>query len=39
MTHTLPRKIVAEFAGTGFLVAAVVGSGIIWPPATSQWRS
>jgi len=29
MTHTLPRKIVAEFFGTGFLVAAVVGSGIM----------
>jgi glycerol uptake facilitator-like aquaporin len=29
MTHTLSRKIVAEFAGTGFLVAAVVGSGIM----------
>jgi glycerol uptake facilitator-like aquaporin len=29
MTHTLPRRIVAEFLGTGFLVAAVVGSGIM----------
>jgi glycerol uptake facilitator-like aquaporin len=29
MTHTLPRKIVSEFVGTGFLVAAVVGSGIM----------
>jgi glycerol uptake facilitator-like aquaporin len=29
MTHTLLRRIVAEFAGTGFLVAAVVGSGIM----------
>jgi glycerol uptake facilitator-like aquaporin len=29
MTHTLPRKIVSEFLGTGFLVAAVVGSGIM----------
>jgi glycerol uptake facilitator-like aquaporin len=29
MTHTLPRKIVAEFVGSGFLVAAVVGSGIM----------
>jgi hypothetical protein len=29
MTHTLLRKIVAEFVGTGFLVAAVVGSGIM----------
>jgi glycerol uptake facilitator-like aquaporin len=29
MTHTLPRRIVAEFFGTGFLVAAVVGSGIM----------
>jgi glycerol uptake facilitator-like aquaporin len=29
MTHTLPHKIVAEFFGTGFLVAAVVGSGIM----------
>jgi glycerol uptake facilitator-like aquaporin len=28
MTHTLPRRIVSEFVGTGFLVAAVVGSGI-----------
>jgi glycerol uptake facilitator-like aquaporin len=29
MTHTLPRKIVSEFLGTAFLVAAVVGSGIM----------
>src|ERR1700729_1468801 len=29
MTHTLLRKIVSEFLGTGFLVAAVVGSGIM----------
>ncbi|MGA7622123.1 MAG: MIP/aquaporin family protein [Candidatus Acidiferrales bacterium] len=29
MTCTLPRRIVAEFVGTGFLVAAVVGSGIM----------
>jgi glycerol uptake facilitator-like aquaporin len=29
MTHTLLRKIVAEFVGSGFLVAAVVGSGIM----------
>jgi glycerol uptake facilitator-like aquaporin len=29
MTHTLARGIVSEFAGTGFLVAAVVGSGIM----------
>ena len=29
MTHTLLRKIVSEFVGTGFLVAAVVGSGIM----------
>ena len=29
MTHTLPRRIVSEFIGTGFLVAAVVGSGIM----------
>ena len=29
MMHTLLRKIVAEFVGTGFLVAAVVGSGIM----------
>jgi glycerol uptake facilitator-like aquaporin len=29
MTHTLPRRIVSEFLGTGFLVAAVVGSGIM----------
>ena len=25
MTHTLPRRIVSEFVGTGFLVATVVG--------------
>lgn len=29
MKHTLPRRIVAEFFGTLFLVAAVVGSGIM----------
>jgi glycerol uptake facilitator-like aquaporin len=29
MTQTLWRKIAAEFVGTGFLVAAVVGSGIM----------
>jgi glycerol uptake facilitator-like aquaporin len=29
VTHTLPRRIVSEFIGTGFLVAAVVGSGIM----------
>ncbi len=29
MTHTPSRRIVAEFVGTGFLVAAVVGSGIM----------
>jgi glycerol uptake facilitator-like aquaporin len=29
MRHTLPRRIVSEFIGTGFLVAAVVGSGIM----------
>src|SRR6202044_4021571 len=29
MMHTLPRKIVAEFVGSGFLIAAVVGSGIM----------
>jgi glycerol uptake facilitator-like aquaporin len=29
MTHTLSRRIVSEFVGTGFLVAAVVGSGIM----------
>jgi glycerol uptake facilitator-like aquaporin len=29
MTNTLPRRIVAEFLGTVFLVAAVVGSGIM----------
>jgi glycerol uptake facilitator-like aquaporin len=29
MTQTLPRRVVAEFVGTGFLVAAVVGSGIM----------
>jgi glycerol uptake facilitator-like aquaporin len=29
MTHTLARSIVSEFVGAGFLVAAVVGSGIM----------
>jgi glycerol uptake facilitator-like aquaporin len=29
MTHSLPRRMVSEFVGTGFLVAAVVGSGIM----------
>src|ERR1700684_2455946 len=29
MTYTLPRRIVSECIGTGFLVAAVVGSGIM----------
>jgi len=29
MTSTLFRRVVAEFLGTGFLVAAVVGSGIM----------
>jgi glycerol uptake facilitator-like aquaporin len=29
MTHTIQRKVVSEFVGTGFLVAAVVGSGIM----------
>jgi glycerol uptake facilitator-like aquaporin len=29
MMNTLPRRIVCEFLGTGFLVAAVVGSGIM----------
>ena len=29
MTATLSRRIAAEFIGTGFLVAAVVGSGIM----------
>jgi glycerol uptake facilitator-like aquaporin len=29
MTATLPRTVVAEFIGSGFLVAAVVGSGIM----------
>src|SRR5579862_274076 len=29
MTATLPRRIVSEFIGTGFLVAAVIGSGIM----------
>src|SRR5580704_13420319 len=29
MTPTLTRRIVSEFFGTGFLVAAVVGSGIM----------
>jgi glycerol uptake facilitator-like aquaporin len=29
MTFTLPRRVVAEFLGTAFLVAAVVGSGIM----------
>jgi glycerol uptake facilitator-like aquaporin len=29
MTESLPRRVVAEFAGTLFLLAAVVGSGIM----------
>jgi glycerol uptake facilitator-like aquaporin len=29
MTHTLPRRIVAEFLATAMLLAAVVGSGIM----------
>jgi len=29
MTISMSRRIAAEFAGTGFLVAAVVGSGIM----------
>jgi len=29
MIPTLPRRIVSEFVGTGFLVAAVAGSGIM----------
>jgi glycerol uptake facilitator-like aquaporin len=29
MTATLPRRIVSELIGTGFLVAAVIGSGIM----------
>ena len=29
MTASLPRRIAAEFSGSGFLVAAVVGSGIM----------
>jgi glycerol uptake facilitator-like aquaporin len=29
MTATLSRRVVSEFIGTGFLVAAVVGSGIM----------
>jgi glycerol uptake facilitator-like aquaporin len=29
MTATLSRRVIAEFLGTGFLVAAVVGSGIM----------
>ena len=29
LRHSLPRRIVAEFAGTLFLLAAVVGSGIM----------
>jgi glycerol uptake facilitator-like aquaporin len=29
MIHTLPRRVVSEFFGTGFLVATVVGSGIM----------
>ncbi len=29
MTPSLPRRVVAEFAGTLFLLAAVVGSGIM----------
>src|ERR1700709_2703247 len=28
MTHALARRALAEFVGTGFLVAAVIGSGI-----------
>jgi glycerol uptake facilitator-like aquaporin len=37
MTATLSRRVVADFIGTGFLVAAVVGSGIMgdgWLVAT-----
>lgn len=29
MTHTLSRRLAAEFLGTAFLVAAVVGSGVM----------
>ena len=29
MTASLSRRVAAEFIGTGFLVAAVVGSGIM----------
>lgn len=29
MSHTSPRRYVAEFVGTGFLLAAIVGSGIM----------
>lgn len=29
MTSTLPRRVVAEFVGTAFLVAAVIGSGVM----------
>lgn len=29
MTHTLPRRLVAEAVGTGLLIVAVVGSGIM----------
>jgi glycerol uptake facilitator-like aquaporin len=29
MNKSLPRRLVAEFIGTAFLVAAVVGSGVM----------
>jgi glycerol uptake facilitator-like aquaporin len=29
MTSTLPRRVIAEFVGTAFLVAAVIGSGVM----------
>src|SRR6202790_232606 len=29
MNNSLPRRLVAEFIGTAFLVAAVVGSGVM----------
>src|SRR5689334_22634336 len=29
MQATLPRRVAAEFVGTGFLVAAVIGSGVM----------
>jgi hypothetical protein len=28
VTSTFPRRVIAEFAGTAFWVAAVIGSGL-----------